>query len=84
MKESQVDPWVGKILWRREWQSTPVLLPGQSHEQRSLAGHSPWGRNESDMTERLTVYIVLSAYRYHPENGHRLHQPASPGAPMVV
>ena len=29
-------PWVGKIRWRREWQSTPVFLPGDSHEQRSL------------------------------------------------
>ena len=37
------DPWVGKILWRREWQSTPVFLPGECHGQRSLAGHSPWG-----------------------------------------
>ena len=46
------DPWVGKIPWRRKWQSTPVLLPGKSHGQRSLVGYSPWGREESDMTER--------------------------------
>ena len=32
---------------------TPVLLPGKSHGQRSLVGCSPWGREESDMTERL-------------------------------
>ena len=30
--------------WRRQWQSTPVLLPGKSHERRSLVGCSPWGR----------------------------------------
>ena len=36
------DPWVGKIHWRRKWQSTPVLLPGKSHGQRSLVGYSPW------------------------------------------
>ena len=48
------DPWVGKIPWRREWQPTPVLLPGESHGQRSLVGYSPWGHKESDMTERLT------------------------------
>jgi len=30
-----------KITWRRKWQSIPVFLPGKSHEQRSLAGHSP-------------------------------------------
>ena len=35
------DPWVGKIPWRREWQPTPVLLPGESHGQRSLVGYSP-------------------------------------------
>ena len=38
----------------REWQPTPVFLPGEFHEQRSLVGHSPWGCKESDMTERLT------------------------------
>ena len=35
----QEDPWVRKIPWRREWQPTPVFLPGQG----SLAGYSPWG-----------------------------------------
>jgi len=29
--------WVGKIPWRRKWQPTPVFLPGEFHEQRSLA-----------------------------------------------
>ena len=47
------DPWVGKIPWRRKWQSTPVLLPGKSHGQRSLVGYSPWGRKELDTTGRL-------------------------------
>ena len=32
------NPWVGKILWRREWIPTPVFLPGESHRQRSLVG----------------------------------------------
>ena len=31
--------------------TTPVFSPGESHGQRSLAGHSPWGRKESDTTE---------------------------------
>ena len=35
------DPWVRKILWRREWQPTPAFLPGESHTQRSLVGYSP-------------------------------------------
>ena len=41
------------IPWRRKWQSTPALLPGKSHGQRSLIGYSPWGHKESDTTERL-------------------------------
>ena len=45
------DPWVRKILWRREWQCIPVFLPGESHGERSLVGYSPWGCKESDTTE---------------------------------
>ena len=48
------DHWVGKIPWRRTWQSTPGFLPGESHGQRSLAGSSPWGLRV-DLTERLSV-----------------------------
>ena len=48
-------PGLGKIPWRRAWQPTPVLLPGVSHGQRSLAGYSPWGHKELGMTERLSM-----------------------------
>ena len=44
-----------KIPWRREWQLTPVFLPGEFHGQRSLAGYSPWGCKELDITEQLTL-----------------------------
>ena len=37
--------------WRRKWQPTPVLLPGESQGQRSLVGCRLWGRTESDTTE---------------------------------
>ena len=46
--------------WRRQWHPTPVLLPGKSHRRRSLAGCSPWGREESDTTERLPFHFSLS------------------------
>ena len=46
-----LDPWVGKITWRRAWRSTLVFLPGKSHGQRSLVGYSPLGCKESDMAE---------------------------------
>jgi len=36
------DPWVGENLWWKELLPTPVLLPGESHGQRSLTGCSPW------------------------------------------
>ena len=39
---------------KREWQPTPVFLPGESHGQRSWVGYSLWGRKESDMTEIFT------------------------------
>ena len=44
-------PGSGRFPWRRARQPTPVLLSGESHGQRSLAGYSPWGHKESDMTE---------------------------------
>ena len=44
---------------RRQWHPTPVLLPGKSHGRRSLVGCSPWGREESDMTERLQFHFSL-------------------------
>ena len=39
--------------WSREWLPTLVFLAGEFHGQRSLVGYSPWGRKESDMTERF-------------------------------
>ena len=38
--------WAGKTPWRREWLPTLVLLPGEFHGQRRLAGYSPWGRGK--------------------------------------
>ena len=48
---------------RRQWHPTPVLLPGKSHGRRSLVGRSPWGREESDTTERLHFHFSLSCIR---------------------
>ena len=42
-KRCTFDLWVGKIPWRRAWQPPPVLLPGESQGQRSLAGYIPQG-----------------------------------------
>ena len=51
MQETWVQSLGWEEPWRREWQPTPVFLPGESHGQRSLVGYSPWGPKESDTTE---------------------------------
>ena len=50
LQETHVQSLVEKIPWRMEWQPILVFLPGESHEQRNLAGYSPWGHKESDVT----------------------------------
>ena len=42
------------VFWKREWQPTPVLLPGESHGQRALVGYSPWDCKELDTAEHST------------------------------
>ena len=54
-KRCGFNPWVRKIPWRRNWQPTPLFLPGKSHGQRSLVGCSSWGLKELDMTEQLST-----------------------------
>ena len=51
MQETWVQFLVGKIPWRKEWQPTPVFLPGESHGQRSLVGYGPWSCKELTVTE---------------------------------
>ena len=57
-------PWVEKNSWRRKWQPTAVFLPGKFHEQRNLAGYSPWGHKESDMTEHTRSFNSLETLFY--------------------
>ena len=56
----ELNPWVGKIPWRKKWQPTPVFFPGKSNGQRSLVGCSPWGHEESDTAEQLPFHFSLS------------------------
>ena len=70
------ETWVRSLGWedplRRKWQSIPVLLPGKSHGQKSLAGYSPWGHKELDTTEWLhftlmqyiALYMCVYIYMY--------------------
>ena len=57
------DPWVGKILWRREWQPTPVFLPRKFHGQRSLVVYSSWGRKGvryDCVAEHIDLFNLIS------------------------
>ena len=54
-EEIWVDPWVGKIPWRRAWQPTPVFLPGESPRTEEPSSYSPWGHKQSDTTGRLSA-----------------------------
>ena len=65
LKRRGFSPGVGKIPWRRQWQPTPVFLPGESHGQRSQAGYSPRGGEESDTT-KVTKHMLL-----HLNSSHR-------------
>ena len=40
-KRHGFDLWVGKIAWRRTWQSTPVFLSGESYGQKNVVGYGP-------------------------------------------
>ena len=51
----EFDPWVREMPWRRKWQPTPVFLPGKSHGQRSLVGHSPWGHKRVGQGHNLAT-----------------------------
>ena len=53
-RRCEFSPGVGKIPWRRKWQPPPVFLWGKFHGQRNhVADYSPWGSQESDMTQQL-------------------------------
>ena len=54
----------------REWQSTPVFLPRESHGQRSLVGFRLWDHRESDMTEQLTLLLLCGATHVGYKNTH--------------
>ena len=58
------NPWVGKIPWRRKWQSTPLLLPGKSHGLRSLVGYSQQSMGLQRVGHNWDVIIM----QIHKEN----------------
>ena len=57
-KRHGLDLWVRKMPWRRKCHPTQVFLPGKFHGQKSLVGYSPWGRQESDRTQQLSIHML--------------------------
>ena len=55
-------PGSERFPWKRKWQPTSVLLPGESHSGRSLVGPSPWGHKELDTTEQFHFSSLFSSY----------------------
>ena len=74
MQETEVDPWVRKIPWRRKWQLTPVFLSGESHEHKGLVDYSSRGCEELDMAE-VTEHIISENLLCG--RGHSVTKPSS-------
>ena len=73
-------------FWRRKWQPTPVFLPGESHEQRSLVGLQSMGCKELDKAKQLThththTHTHTRALKW-PSNDHlAVNYPQTPYLP---
>ena len=64
MQETQVQPWVRKMLWRKKWLPTPVFLPREFHGWRSLGSYTPWGHKELDTTEHPNFSHFMRHFSY--------------------
>ena len=71
-KRHWFDPLIRKIPWKRKWQPTPVFLLGKFHGHRSLAGYSPQGHKECDMTEWLSTHAYIHTSCTHGRNPGKL------------
>ena len=62
-RRRRFDPWVGKMPWRRKWQTTPVFLPGKFYGQRSLVGYSPWDHESQHSLVTKSTNCILKERR---------------------
>ena len=75
MQETLVRVLCWEIPWRREQLPIHVVLPGEFHGQRSLAGYSPWGHKESDKTERLSLHFSIFTVAGNCVSPHNISTP---------
>ena len=79
-RRCRFDPWVRKITWRKEWQPTPVFLPGKLHGQKNPVGYSPWdhkGVGHNLVTKEQWHFYFLhhkSSPRFLPSLLHTAHE----------
>ena len=84
LRRPRFDPWVRKIPWRRQWQPTPVFLPGKSHGRRSLAGYMELQRVEHDRATSLSFFFFLLVMSHDQFPGfHVILQIAASGRSWV-
>ena len=76
-KRRELNPWVRKIPRRRAWQPTSVFLPGESHEQRNLAGYTVQGVAKSQ-TPLKQLSTQCSTCTFSPTHVISLAQWSSP------
>ena len=77
-KRHDFNPWVGKVSWRREWQPTPIFLPGNFHGQGSLVGYGIKSQIRLIMHTQVYVYTnihsvyicIMCIYKYTWTNIH--------------
>ena len=62
VQETQVQSLDWEDLLKKGLATHTVFLPGEFHGQRSLVDYSPWGRKESDVTERLNTHTHIKVY----------------------
>ena len=66
VKRYVLDPWMGKIPWRRSWQPTPVFLSGESHRQRSLVGYSHGvAKSQTWLSTRTQEKTIIVQWQDH-------------------
>ena len=82
------NPWVGKISWRRIWQSRQYSCLENPHGRRSLVGYSLWGHNSrtrlSDFTSSSTPILSHVASGTHPSGMRHEAGPETGGCPRLL
>ena len=74
-----------KLLDRREWQFTPVILPGKFHRQRNLEGYSPWGQKRVERDQvRMHTHLFLLFLFWTSRKLCRFHKPFIPSINLVL